>query len=55
MIQIKNKKKNGRPILEKKDSSVRHFSHQLVIAREMPKTKRKNPDKNIPTAQQQKQ
>ena len=42
MTQIKKKKKKKAGASSgKKDFSVRHFSHQLTIAREMPKTKGK--------------
>ena len=42
------KKKKRQAISGKKDYSVRHFSHHfLTTAREMPKIKRKNPDKKM--------
>ena len=58
MTQIK-KRKNGRSVLEKRLFSKTFFTSVLTIARKMPKTKRKNPDKmlvnlseNIPTITQ---
>ena len=44
MTQIK-KRKNGRSVLEKRLFSKTFFTSVLTIARKMPKTKRKNPDK----------
>ena len=41
MTQIKKKKKMVGASSGKKGFSVRHFSHQLTIAKEMPKTKGK--------------
>ena len=43
MTQIK-KRKNDRPVLEKKLFSKTFFIKVLTIAREMPKAKGKNPD-----------
>ena len=48
MTQKKKKKKRNEmagATSGKNDFSVRHFSNQLTIAREMPKTNRKNTDK----------
>ena len=46
MAQIKNKKTpNGRPVLEKKLFSETFFTSALTIGKEMPKIKKKNPDK----------
>ena len=45
MTQIQKKKKNGRPVLEKKTLQKTFFTSVLTIAREMAKTKGKNPDK----------
>ena len=36
---------NGRPVLEKKTFHITFFTSVLCIAREMEKTKGKNPDK----------
>ena len=44
MTQIKNKKKRS-AISAKKDYSVRHFASFLTTPREIPKNKRKNPEK----------
>ena len=43
MIQIKRKK--DKPVLEKRLFSKTYFTSALAIAIEIPKTKRKNPDK----------
>ena len=45
MTQIQKKKKNGRPVLEKKTLQKTFFPSVLTIAREMAKTKGKNFDK----------
>ena len=44
MTQIQKKKKNGRPVLEKKTLQKTFFTSVLFIAGEMAKTKEKNTD-----------
>ena len=41
MTQIQKKKKNGRPVLEKKTLQKTFFTSVLTIAREIPKKKSK--------------